>query len=753
MTAPPEPESTANARLPQRGGTARVARLARLARKELRESLRDRRTLFTLVMMPLLVYPLLSLAFQQFLLSSFQQTSELKWVVGADSTRDIDILSGVLTYGDSLVQARDAARASTRDDRTTIPPPREKLPGASHSPTGGLSLKNGEMLAVPNIDDAVRDMAIDLGVRIEPRPSDDAQHFSRKRYDYELVYRAGSQQSRQAAEFVAQRLRAVNQAALDAQLQRAGIALDEPARWELRPVDEGQGESYSIATLVPLILILMTVTGAVYPAIDLTAGERERGTLEALMAAPVPRISLLVAKFIAVLTVALLTAVINLLAMAITLQSSGLATVLFGQRGLTLPMMAAVFALLVLFAGFFSAVLLTVTSFARSFKEAQAYLIPVVLLSLGPGFVSLMPDLHLNGIWAITPLANIVLLARDVLRGSVEPLPAIVAVASTVLYGLAALAIAARTFGSDAILYSSQGSLSDLFWHREKPLARPTLSGAALGAAIVYPGYVVLSGYLSLLLNQSIAVQLLGSAGVTLLLFALLPALLARLQSVSLGSGFQLRGASPLAFVGAVILGVSLWPLAIELVLVAQRSGLASLNEEAVARLLPGVESLLQKWRSVSPLLVLFALGVMPALCEEFFFRGYLLGALRGRMPAWLAIGISAVLFGFFHLSVGGLIATERVLSSTLLGVVLGWLCWRTGSIFPGIVLHALHNGLMLSLGIWSSELQARGWGIQMGKQVPTLWLLASAALVIVGLALVGFGTTRRASQSARAAT
>jgi ABC-2 type transport system permease protein/sodium transport system permease protein len=722
--------------------------LARLARKELRESLRDRRTLFTLVMMPLLVYPILSLAFQQFLLSSFQQTAELKWVVGADSSAEIEILDGVLAYGDSLVKAGQTTSA----DKPAIARPRGKLPPAAKSAGGGLSLKNGESLVVPNIDEAVHQMAIDLGVRIVPRPSDDHLHLSRKRYDYELVYRAGSPQSRQAAEFVAERLRAVNRASLDAQFQQAGIELDEPARWELHAVDEGQGESYSIATLVPLILILMTVTGAVYPAIDLTAGERERGTLEALMAAPVPRVSLLLAKFIAVLTVALLTAVINLLAMTVTLQSSGLATVLFGERGLTLSMVASVFALLVLFAGFFSAVLLTVTSFARSFKEAQAYLIPVVLLSLGPGFVSLMPDLNLNGIWAITPLANIVLLARDVLRGSVEPLPALVAIASTVLYGLAALSIAARTFGSDAILYSSQGSLSDLLRRGGEPLARPSLSGAALGAAIVYPCYVVLSGYMAFLVDQSVAVQLLGSAGVTLLLFALLPTLLARLQGVSLRSGFQLRGARPLAFVGAIVLGVSLWPLAIELVLLAQRSGLASLNEETVAKLLPGVESLLEKWRSVSPLLVLFALGLMPAICEEFFFRGYLLGAFRGRMPAWLAIGLSALLFGFFHLSVGGLIATERVLSSTLLGIVLGWICWRTGSVLPGIVLHALHNSLMLSLGIWSTELKSRGWDIQMGKQVPAVWLLASAALIVFGLALVWLGAARNAAPVDRAA-
>ena len=80
----------------------------------------------------------------------------------------------------------------------------------------------------------------------------------------------------------------------------------------------------SLTALVPLILILMTITGAVYPAIDLTAGERERGTLEILVAAPVPRLGLLFAKYLTVMTVAMLTAVVNLVTMMLTLNFSGL---------------------------------------------------------------------------------------------------------------------------------------------------------------------------------------------------------------------------------------------------------------------------------------------------------------------------------------------------------------------------------------------------------------------------------------------
>src|SRR5207302_4215612 len=106
--------------------------------------------------------------------------------------------------------------------------------------------------------------------------------------------------------------------------QRLGMPGIKGRTVQLRPkrvaveVEESDGFG-SLASLVPLILILMTITGAVYPAIDLTAGERERGTLEILVAAPVPRLGLLFAKYVTVLTVAVMTALINLTMMIITL--------------------------------------------------------------------------------------------------------------------------------------------------------------------------------------------------------------------------------------------------------------------------------------------------------------------------------------------------------------------------------------------------------------------------------------------------
>ena len=736
MSNPPSaaaPSAAAPAKAPPPADS--VSRVARLTLKELRETLRDRRTILTLVLMPLLVYPLLSLAFKQFLLSSFQQAGQDQWRIGFVHDAEGYKLFQLLEDGHEELEKAAAAELA-----------RSGQPNTEAAGNDGPHEPRPEDLATfstENLERAVRQSNVDLGVRVRPRPP--STEFppppdGDSLVEFELIYRANSPLSRQVAEYVERRLRAYNDREVRQRLKALDQSLELPAGWRRRPVAEEEGESYWLATVVPMVLILMTITGAVYPAIDLTAGERERGTLEALMAAPVPRLGLLFAKYIAVLTVAMLTALMNILGMTVTVLSTGLAPVLFGERSLSLGAIVVVFGLLVLFAAFFSAVLLCVTSFARSFKEAQAYLIPLMLLSLAPGFVSVVPGLELNAWLSVTPLVNIVLLARDVLAGDVHPLWSFVSVATTCLYAAAALGLAARIFGSDAILYGSQSSWNDLFRRPARPRAQPTLAGAMMGLALIVPLYVVASGTLAQLSGMSMAGQLLAGAAMLIVLFAVVPLLLARWQGVAIASGFQLRTAPLVAFVGAIVLGCSLAPLALELILLSQRLGIATITDEQLAAKAPLVERLVQEWRQLSPALVLAAIALVPAIVEELFFRGYLLGSMRSRLPAWLAIVFTALAFGLFHASVGGLVALERVLSSTLLGLVLGWVCWTSRSVLPGMIVHALNNGLVVALAYWGEGFQQLGWDVEGQRHLPAVWLAAAALAAIVGAALVYLG-------------
>jgi ABC-2 type transport system permease protein/sodium transport system permease protein len=393
---------------------------------------------------------------------------------------------------------------------------------------------------------------------------------------------------------------------------------------------------------------------------------------------------------------------------------------------------------------FFSAVLLLVTSFARSFKEAQAYVVPVMVVALAPGFMSVMPGLTLGPLMSVVPLANIVLLARDAMEGTPHLIWGAVAVFTTLLYGGVALALAGRVFGSDAILYGSEGTWSDLF-RRPKELKREaTVTDALSSLAVITPLYVIASGLLATLQGIGMNAQLMAAAGTTLIIFVVVPLLMARYQGVAPRSGFQLFRANPLFFVAAAVLGATLWPLAYDSIILCQQLGLATLSSEKLAEHRPALLAMVEKLRAVPPWIVLPCLAAAPGIAEELFFRGYLLGATRGKLPASIAIGLTGLVFGLFHASVGGLIAVERVLSSTLLGFMLGWICWTTGSVFPGMVLHVMNNGLLLSLLYFGPQLQERGWDVEDQSYLPLPFVLTTTIVAVIAAVVLAV-TARRA--------
>ena len=730
--------------------------------------------------MPLLVYPILSMVFQRSLISNFAGGDQ-RVLIGVRDEATADFMRNNLLLGDRYLATKrerslpDLLRSlqdgnrreefsngtapeatGSRPTPSTAPPsaqngdreagesasmtkgsvmsdspdgevgPSQQSPAVSLPGLGGGGVTIDQIVFVQHDDlrQHVREQKIDLGI-LGPEQSESGR--------LELIHREGSINSRQALRFVEERLIALNELILRDRIRKMGRRPNLAFRPERDTVTVPVRDT-TLSTIVPMILILMTVTGAVYPAIDLTAGERERGTLEMLMASPVSRLKLLLAKYVAVVTVAFLTALVNLTAMTITLQSTGLGRVLFGESGLGFVRVAQILALLVLFAAFFSAVLLALTSFARSFKEAQAYLIPLMLLSLGPGVVSLLPGLQLQGVLAITPVSNIVLLARDLCGGGVNPLMAAVAVLSTCLYTLAAIGVAARIFGTDAVMSGGQGELRSLFTaNADRRGGVSSVSGALLCLAILFPLYFVASTGLGQLSELSLPVRLALSGIATSLLFGAVPLIAIRLQRLDPWQAFGLHAAVPAAFTVALLLGVSVWPIAHEIIMFAESLGISSIRPEQLA----AAEGLLAELRTISPILILAAMAFAPAIFEELFFRGYLFSALRQATSRRNTILISALLFGLFHVISNGALSVERFLPSTFMGLLLGWLCYQSGSVLPGMLLHASHNGFLMMLSYYKDELAARGIGIEEQSHMPPLWIGTSVAVLVTGLFLI----------------
>ncbi|MEQ8786023.1 MAG: ABC transporter permease subunit/CPBP intramembrane protease [Pirellulaceae bacterium] len=698
-----------------------LGRLVRLCRKELRETLRDRRTIVTLVVMPLLIYPLLSITFQTFFLQSLAPGETVNCIVGVEPGESANRLFELLNQGDKWLRENEAARQPA-----AIPAsPLERL--TAESPSVEVSW---DPVADPRarLADGVIDLAIEF---VEDSPAGQQGGEVPAEIRCVLVYRSGSALSRTALEYVESRLQAVNDRFLAEHVEE--LSGGRLPVWSQPTAVRDEGPPVSLTAMIPLILILMTITGAVYPAIDLTAGERERGTLETLMAAPIPRTGLLLAKYFAVLVVAVLTATANLAAMTATLSVGGMSALLLGDEGLSLLVTVQVFGLMILFAAFFSAVALALTSFARSFKEAQAYLIPLMLMCLAPGVLSLMPGMRLTTTMAILPLLNIVLLAREVLGGTATALPALLAVVSTLLYALAAVSLAARIFGSDGVLYGSQAAWSDLLRRSPERRSAAPLSGALFCLALLFPATFLASGVVSHVAGgwMELAIALSGLA--LLLVYGVVPGLFAYQQHVEPTSAFRAYPPPLATLAAAVVLGVSLWPIAHELILFGNMIGLGGLSADKFA----GARLLLERWRSVNPAIILLALAFAPAMCEEWFFRGYLFSALEKVTRPIGAVLISALLFGVFHVISASVLTTERLLPSTFVGLVLGLVAWRSGSIIPGMLLHMIHNGLALSMMLWSDKLSDLGSPVGESLHLPVLWIAASLVGVAIGTGLL----------------
>ncbi len=695
-------------------------RLIRLCQKEWKETIRDRRTIMTLLLMPLLVYPLLSMALNRFLLSSAAPESE-RYTIGVASDSDGQRLQELLS-----------------DPRSK--PPVEVLESAGGDLAQFKLVNTVDVDATRSVEpvDALRENRIDVAVEFR---------FSENRSAEILAYAyRGDAASQNARRILVERLQWLK--LRDAQQAAKDAASGYSPPLEVTVTDVGEVQSKPLlATVVPLVLVLMTITGAVYPAIDLTAGERERGTMESLMASPVPRFYVLFAKYTAVVVVALLTAIANLLAMFTTLWFGGLLPMLTGGEAFPWIAVLQILGLLILFSGFFSAVLLSLTSFAKSFKEAQAYLIPVMLLSLAPAMLSLMPGITLSGAMAIAPLLNIVLLARDLLSGSVQPAAALAAVVSTGAYAAAALAVAARLFGSDAVKRTSEQSIGSLFRRPKESNDVPSPQSAALMLALLVPIYFVVSNSLIRTIkahSESLdaADQLLLNMVALAATFGGVPLIAAWLGRNRLPTTFRWHGAPAISFVGACLIGFGAWAVAHEALVVAQAFGIGRLDEERIRSVLQSIDRL----REAPPPLVLLALALTPAVIEELCFRGYLFSALSRVLSPGRVILITAVLFGLFHVLTGNALLIERFIPTTLMGLILGWVAYRSGSVLPGMIVHFVHNGLINLVVYYHEKIAWFGPEFDDQAHLPASWIATVTAIAAVGGVLVFLSTRRQAA-------
>lgn len=679
--------------------------------KELADVLRDRRTLIATIVVPVVLYPLLMLLSLQAVSMQTAQVREEKITVGFANDADCEAFRQLLEE-EKAIEREPAAEGDS-------PAPE---PLADHA----------TLVTDADLRDAVLQRRIQVGVRFEPG-SDEGDELTRQ-LKVELLVQPEQIRSASAANRVESMLRRLSEERVRQRLARLDVDLRtiEPIVLNQQRISTSGS---MLALIVPMVLVLMTITSAIYPAIDLTAGERERGTLETLLACPVPVLDLVVGKFLTVATIGILGATLNLASIAATVYFGGLGELLGaasdasggeGGGGLPFYVVPVILLCLIPFAVLMSAILTAVCGFARSFKEAQNYITPVIISVLLPAMVASLPGTKLEGLMLVLPVGNMVLLTRELLSGAAVPVSAYAWVLlSTCAYAAVAVSVAAQSFGKESVMFADAVSLRAMISRRHaRPRQRPTFTMAALYAAVLFPVWFYLQTLLQQQAENDLAAVLRHTAVFMPLLFVVLPVAILAHYRVDWRETLALRPPGLRFVAAAVLLGFSMWVAAHELFVLQQRV------LPVPPQLTESNEAMVEALSSMPVWLMLVCIAVVPAVSEELFFRGYVMSGLRTSMRKWPAMIAVSLAFGMFHFFLFKLGTTFA------LGLVLAWLCWQSRSIWPGVLAHAIHNGFAAISGRYPSVSRSLGVADAVDAHLPATVLLAGFAMLATGLAL-----------------
>jgi len=204
------------------------------------------------------------------------------------------------------------------------------------------------------------------------------------------------------------------------------------------------------------IVILLMFTGAMYPAIDMTAGEKERRTLEAVLCSPAGRNEIVFGKILATSTAAFITALLTLGSMAYSFRFAPHASQSQEAFNMAPPeigsLAMALFAVIPT-AIMAASIMVAIALFAKSYKEGQSYLTPIVMLAAFPAVVGMLPGLELTPALALIPIFNVCQLIKEIFLGEFSRAAFAVTLGSNLVYAAIAFYIASRIFKSESVLF------------------------------------------------------------------------------------------------------------------------------------------------------------------------------------------------------------------------------------------------------------------------------------------------------------
>jgi sodium transport system permease protein len=398
--------------------------------KELKDSLRDRRTLLSTIIIPTVIMPLLTFGIGKVMSTVITKAQE-------------DIPSVAILGGDDSPAVVAALKKSPKLRVVATPADYKQA-----------------------ISDKKLRVAIQLPEKFEAGLKAGAAPVV-KVFNY-----SGELKSEHGAQVVERFLVDLREQTVGERLAEHGLpkTLARPfefKRENVAPPEKVGGNLFG--GLVPYLIIILCFSGAMYPAMDLTAGEKERGTMETLLCSPVARVNIVLGKFLMVLTGSLSAMFFMLLSMGVTAFIGGTLMLGGSVRGGAaaaparspidimptidpvglVGVVAMVFPVAVMFA----AVAFTIALFAKSYKEAQSYLAPMMIVVIMPAVIGMLPGIDLNARLALVPLLNLSLVCKEMLSGVWHWDYIAIIFGSSCVYAAVALSLAVRMFNRENVIF------------------------------------------------------------------------------------------------------------------------------------------------------------------------------------------------------------------------------------------------------------------------------------------------------------
>ena len=707
--------------------------------REVRDQLRDRRTLFMITILPVLLYPMLGLGMVEMMLT-FSEQRRIVVVLNADEMPASPAFFNERGIADRWFSGStdDASRLQIVTDLSVDTQQTEDSSGqgkhGKHSPD--QLLENGRALAAKLAElrkaTQARDAHVDLS-EIQDRlgsvfaetglqvlvivPEGYAASIAALQNDANID---GADDDQQPPSLLVVRNSADDKSVvafsriqgalnrwedeLRAQtFEKAALrpALQNPARLKWVEVARGEQVAANVwSKMFPAMIVIMALTGAFYPAIDLGAGEKERGTMETLLISPARRVELVLGKFVTILMFSIGTALMNLLSMGFTGKhmASAMAGGIADTVSLELPGFHALMWLIILLiplAALFSALCLALATFAKSTKEGQYYLTPLLMVVMGLTMFCLSPAVEITPLYSVIPVVNIALLLKGLLLSTSQSAELVIYAAPVLIssLGYSALALwwAIDLYNSEGVLFREAEKFDVRSWlrslNRDKEPVPANHEAGFCFILILFLQFVAMSYMRPDLSGSDVEAgrKILQTTVIQQLTMIACPAIfMGLLLTTSLRATFRLRMPSLNSMLMGVGLAVLAHPLSIELSSFMVQSGvLPPPPVEGLNR----INELLQS-SELSPWLIVTVFAVTPAICEEIAFRGFILSGLARGGRLKIAVVVSSLMFGIIHM------IPQQAFTAALLGLVLGLLAVHSRSLFPAMAFHLCNNAI-----------------------------------------------------------